>query len=188
MATQSIDTYRGLIYSDAMNGTPTNPGGLPASLASLLVDQAQHETGNFSSNAFIQDNNAFGYSWVPGGRWQIGMSDFLSDNGQPVAEYATVADSVSELVDWIYRRRAEGKFPADLSAIDDPVEYAQLLKDSNYYGDTVTNYAKGLAYYFKQNLLDPIEAATGISGQAIAWGLAAGVAVYLLTKKGKTRR
>ena len=148
MATKAeVAAWSDRIYNAARNGTPRNREGLPVVLSGLLVAQARHETGEFSSNHFLQSNNAFGYSYFPSSDWQIG-SGGLADNGLRVAKYASIEDSTREIVDWIFRRVAEGKFPKDLSSIGTPEQYAQLLKDSNYYGDTVKNYAAGLRRFF----------------------------------------
>ena len=157
MASQSqIASLESRIYSQAKAGTPVNPKGLPDALASLLVAQANHETGRFSSNIFIQGNNAFGYTHVPGGRYQLPEPGRIADNGQPAAKYANVEDSVREIVDWIYRRVKEGKFPANLDSIQTPAQYAQLLKNAGYYGDTLSNYQRGLQQFFKVVKENPV--------------------------------
>lgn len=166
------------IYSQAARGTAINPG-LPPMLASLVVAQAAHETGNFTSNFFKNYNNAFGYSYVPGAMYQSGAGG-IADNGQPVAAYSSLENSVKEIVDWIYRRVKEGKFPADLKTITEPEQYAQLLKNAGYYGDSVTNYARGLRNFFVR-VVDqlnnpPMKAVTLIL---------LGMALYYLTKKKK---
>lgn len=134
------------IFNQALKGTDKNKG-LPPVLSSLLVAQSAHETGNFTSNFFKNYNNAFGYSYVPGGVYQVGAGT-LADNGQPIAAYRTIEDSTKEVIDWIYRRVKEGKFPADLFTINTPEQYAQLLKAANYYGDTLQNYSAGLKRFF----------------------------------------
>lgn len=135
-------------------------GGIPAALSLLLIAQAKHETGNFTSNFFKQYNNAFGYSYVPGGKWQLPAGGSIADNGKPIAAYSTLANSVNEIVDWIKRRQNEGKFPADLSTITGPDQYAQLLKSAGYYGDTLANYARGLRSFFEANA-EPVTLALG---------------------------
>jgi uncharacterized FlgJ-related protein len=134
------------IFNQALKGTNFNKG-LPPVLSSLLVAQAAHETGNFTSNFFTKYNNAFGYSFVPGGYYQSG-SGTIADNGQPIAAYRSIEDSTKEVIDWIYRRVKENKFPADLYTITDPLQYATLLKNAGYYVDTLTNYAAGLKRFF----------------------------------------
>lgn len=136
------------IFYQATRGTTLNPG-LPPTLASLLIAQAQHETGNFTSNIFRNYNNAFGYSFVPGARYQVGAGS-IADNGQPVAAYRNIEDSTKEVVDWIYRRVAEGVFPKDLNTIVSPEQYAALLKKAGYYQDSVANYTAGIKAFFKQ--------------------------------------
>lgn len=137
------------IYNQAIKGTQNNPG-LPATLASLLIAQAKHETGNFTSNFFKKYNNGFGYSYFPGSIYQSGGGT-IADNGQPIAAYANIEDSTKEIIDWIYRRKKEGNFP-DLTTITTPEKYAALLKQNNYFGDTLTNYLNGLKKFYIQVL------------------------------------
>lgn len=149
MATAAeITKYSNEILEAAKNGTPTNPKGLPPVLAGLLLAQAKHESGNFSSNLFRKYNNAFGYNYVSGARWQTGAGT-KADNGMPIAVYASVGDSAREIVDWIYRRVKEGKFPANLDLIRTPDEYAHLLKNAGYYQDNISNYTEGLKNFFQ---------------------------------------
>ena len=148
MATAAqITAYSNEILNTATAGTAKNPKGLPATLAALLVAQARHESGNFGSNFFVKYNNAFGYSRDSRSVYQV-AGGTVADNGVPIGVYKNVADSTREIVDWIYRRVAEGKFPVNLSVINTPDEYAQLLKDAGYYEDSFTNYAQGLKSFF----------------------------------------
>jgi uncharacterized FlgJ-related protein len=131
-----------LIYSDAL------ADGLPDNLSNLVAAQAAHETGDFTSNAYEKDNNCFGYKAVPGGKWQEG-NGITSSEGDPYAKYASVENSVHEIVDWIARRQKEGKFPQDLTTITTPLQYATLLKNCGYYGDNIQNYTAGIINYFQ---------------------------------------
>jgi uncharacterized FlgJ-related protein len=142
--------FENTIFRQAVTGSYKNPG-LPPSLASLVVAQSKHETGNYTSNFFLKYNNAFGYTYIPGDPLQSG-SGTMADNGQAIAAYNNIQDSTREIIDWIYRRQKEGKFPADLSAIQTPDQYATLLKSAGYYQDTLANYASGLKKYFIQIL------------------------------------
>lgn len=142
-----VQAFSNEIYNAATAGTPKNPKGLPATLASLLVAQAKHESGNFSSNLFVKYNNAFGYNYVAGATWQTGQGT-KADNGMPIAVYKNVGDSAREIVDWIYRRISDGKFPANLSVINTPEEYAALLKNADYFQDNIDNYTHGLKTFF----------------------------------------
>lgn len=151
MPTQTeIKAISDRIRAAALMGTPTNPRGVPETLAALMVAQAKHETGNFTSGPFLRDRNAFGYTYVAGAKWQIGPGT-IADNGEPVARYASIEDSTAEIVDWIYRRIKEGKFPVNLNDITTPERYAQLLKDAGYYEDTEANYLEGLRRWYVAN-------------------------------------
>lgn len=154
--------------------------GFPAKLAALMVAQAQHETGNFTSNFFKNFNNAFGYSYVKGAKWQLPDPGTTADNGLPIAKYSSLVNSTMEVVDWIKRRQAQGKFPADLSTIQNPEQYAKLLKDAGYYGDTLENYSRALRRFFDAGL----NIATSTEGMTIVGiALIGGIIYYLATDK-----
>ena len=121
--------------------------GIPQILATIIVAQARHETANYTSNVFKSCNNCFGYGYVG---QNTARSCLPKPEGGTYAGYNSIEDSVRELVLWIRRRQAEGKFPKDLSAIVTPDQYATLLKNSGYYGDSITNYANGLIYWLQQ--------------------------------------
>jgi len=167
------------IYEQATRGTAYNKG-LPPVLSSLVAAQAAHETGNFTSRFFTDYNNAFGYSYVPGGIYQLDIPGDFSTNGQPVAKYRSIEDSTKEIVDWIYRRIKEGKFPADLRTIQTPEQYAALLKDANYFEDSISNYAAGIKRFFVQVIELAGKPAAGIL--LLALGAAA---YWYYTKKKK---
>lgn len=170
MATEKqIGEYSKIIYDTAVAGTK-NTKGLPPPLALLLVAQAKHETGNFTSRAFLEGRNAFGYSFVRGGVYQLPEPGRIADNGQPLAKYASLQDSTREVVDWIGRRQREGKFPIDLSIITTAEQYARYLKAANYYGDSLDNYTRGLKRWFVE-LGDAIRRNPGAS---------AGVALFVI--------
>lgn len=147
------------IYTQAKRGTGYNPG-LPDPLASIVVAQAKHETGNFTSRFFTENNNAFGYAYYAGSNYQTGAGD-LADNRQPIATYANIEDSTKEVIDWIWRRFRRGEFP-DPTAIQTTDQYAAALKSAGYYGDTLANYARGLKSFYV-----PIAVASGIGLLAV---------------------
>lgn len=143
--------------------------GMPAYLSDLIVAQTKHETGNYTSNAFTLLDNAIGYEYYPGSDWQLPDPGFIADNGQPLARYATVQDSIHELTAWIKRRQRSYDFPQDLNDITSAGQYATLLKNAGYYGDNVTNYTNGILRYFKANV-----GAVSLVGLFLV-----GIAVYL---------
>lgn len=121
--------------------------GMPEYLATLIVAQSRHETGNHTSKFFLNYHNCFGYSKVPGGKWQLNIQTPNADNAKPIAAYASIENSVHELTSWIKRRQKEKKFPADLNKITSPLEYVTLLKNCGYFGDTLSNYLFGVQHF-----------------------------------------
>jgi hypothetical protein len=133
------------IRAQALAGTPYNPG-LPAALASLVVGQSGHETGGWTSDFFVDDNNAFGYARYDGSLYQIGGGG-TADNGAPIGKYASIEDSTKEMVDYLWRRYHKGQFPA-LDTIKTPEQYADLLKKVGYYQAPESVYLAGIRRFF----------------------------------------
>lgn len=152
--------YSQRVFNRARAGSRVNPQGLPVTLANLVTAQARHESANFTSDLFRDDNNAFGYDYT-GNANQLGPS-MRSHGGSFYAKYATIENSVDEVVDWIYRRVREGKFPANLEMIQSPNDYATLLKNAGYYEDNVSNYQNGLTRW-----LTNYGTVTGVSALAL---------------------
>jgi len=124
-------------------------------IAVAMVAQAKHETGNFRSNAFRKHNNAFGYMYYPASKYQQKKPGLIADNKLPVAHYATIEDSAKEVADWILRRKSSFEGVTTLR------QFAETLKAKGYYGDTVTNYLRGLVHYAKD--LNPKIIVPGVS-------------------------
>jgi uncharacterized FlgJ-related protein len=158
-----------IIYSTA------KADGMPDQLALLIVAQSKHETGDYTSNLFKKYNNAFGYSYVSGAKYQLPTPGTIADNGKPIAAYANVQDSTHEITAWIKRRQKDGKFPKDLATITTATQYAQLLKNAGYYGASLTEYLNGLIRFYKANI-KPIALGTGII-------IIAAIAFFLLTNE-----
>lgn len=118
-------------------------------LARAFVAWSKLETGNYTSH-FVPDYNAyFGYSYDPNSKYQISAGS-LADNGQPIAAYRNLEDSVNEVYDWLqrrYKRQDRGYFPNpnNITNLDD---FAKYLKQANYYGPTAQVYASILKSKF----------------------------------------
>ncbi len=165
-----------VVYTRALTGTEKNPG-LPDILAQLVVGQSQDESANYTSNVFVNTNNAFGYKYS-GSSYQRG-------NYNGYAKYDSLDDSTAEVVDYIWRRVADGSFPSDLSTITSPTQYANLLanaKPGPYYGTTPKIYASGIASYFDTNVLQPLQK-NPMLGVAVFAGLL--LVGYLIANKSR---
>jgi hypothetical protein len=135
-------TPQQIIYDTAIKA------GLSDTTAKLLVGQSAHETGNWTSNAYKKHFNGFGYTYYSGSKWQTGSRGLIADNKQPVADYKNLSDSTNEVIDWLKRRQAQGKFK--ISDLNTPEKYAKALEDNNYYTDNYSIYVKGLVIGMKK--------------------------------------
>jgi hypothetical protein len=139
-------TVQDRIYNQALRD------GIPDTFARLMVAWFSYETAYnglpFNSPVFLRCNNVAGYKYV--GQQTAAGACSISPEGDPYAYYRTLEDSVHEISLWIGRRMNEGIFPADLRTITNTYQLSVLLKNAQYYGDTVTRYSNGLAYWWEQ--------------------------------------
>jgi len=134
---------RRFLITNPLKGSPSKQifrilkrQGLEPGFAKLLVAQAIHETGNFKSRIFLEQNNAFGMK-VPSIRKTLNIAPLTGGMGTGFSIFLSVEDSVKDML--LYLKHF--KIPLD---IDDPFIYAKILKDKNYYEDDVETYFKGL--------------------------------------------
>ena len=107
-----------------------------------MIAQAIHETGNFTSNVFRNNLNAFGYKRFARSPYQV-KDGFKSPEGNNYAAYNDVADSSREVADWIGRRKTKG-----FATVKTPVEFAKRLKENAYFTDREDVYANALQKHF----------------------------------------
>jgi hypothetical protein len=123
-------------------------------LSTFEVAQAAHETGNFTSDAFVRNNNAFGYKPFIGSIWQVIPPP--SGANKTYAYFKTVEDSAREVADWIGRRKSSFQNVTTLSA------FAGALKANGYYEDKVGNYTSGITFWFNSIFRDGINSVTSL--------------------------
>lgn len=150
--------------------------GFSDSVAKNLVAQARYESNDYKSNVFKNNNNLFGYKYVGQQLATKGTLAPQSEWSNPTtpqyyAKYASIADSATEVIKWLYRRENEGKFK--VSDLTTAQAYADALKKGGYYGQTSYEYAIGLLAKYK-NIV--ITAASSFAIFAIA-------ALFFLLKK-----
>lgn len=111
-------------------------------LAKFMVAQAAHETGNFRSNVFRNNLNAFGYKRFVRSPYQKKENGFMSPEGNNYASYNDVADSSREIADWLGRRKA------DFTIVKTATEYAAALKKHKFFTDNLQNYTTAMNKHY----------------------------------------
>jgi len=147
--------------------------GFSDAVAKNLVAQARYESNDYKSNVFKNNNNLFGYKYVGQQLATKGtlapQSEWTNANTpQYYAKYASVADSATEVIKWLYRRENEGKFK--VSDLTTAQAYADALKKGGYYGQTSYEYGMGLLAKYK-NIVITVASSFGIFAIAVAFFL-----------------
>jgi len=106
--------------------------GLDLPMIKLLQAQAIHETANFTSRLFKENNNVFGMK-IPQQRQTLNVAP----GNQQFSQFVSVDDSIRDMLLYLDHFR----IPLNQN---DAFMYAQILKDKNYYEDPVEIYFKGL--------------------------------------------
>jgi flagellum-specific peptidoglycan hydrolase FlgJ len=107
-------------------------------LMPYVVAQAKLETANFTSKVYKVDNNMFGM--------KVGSSKLpglMSPEGDYYRHYNNDTESLIALLEWFEYK----KFPVTVGSA---AEYAQGLKDRNYYGAPVALYQKNLELWLSK--------------------------------------
>ena len=157
--------------------------GFTPTAAKLVVAQARHETGNYTSNIFKLNNNLFGMKYVKQPLATQGSASPRSE-GDFYARYKSVGDSVKDLIDRNYILTRGGVTPEKLKNATDSLDFATKLKARGYYGDTISNYANGLKSAL--NRINIVEFVQKNKGKLLILGLGlvlVSVSYYLYNKK-----
>jgi len=108
----------------------------------IITAQAMHETGLFSSNVFLRNNNAFGMR-MPGQRPTRAVGDVDSDG---YANYESLEDSIEDLALWFDFHN----IPLQFDAVQ---EYAAAIKEKGYYEAAYFAYSGAMNKHLK-NLIN----------------------------------
>lgn len=151
--------------------------GATDTFARLVVSQFTHESNNFTSNVFKKNNNPLGMK-VPAKRKSpfilgAGTSAPSNEGSTPYAKFASLADATRDLFHWLRYNKI------NFDAIYSPGQYAAILKQKGYYGDSQENYTNALNRFFKQFAKVSFP---GGGGSLVVLVLVSVVVIYYLTK------
>ena len=101
--------------------------------AQYITAQAAHETANFTSQVFRENNNIFGYKYV--GQWRAKGEK----NGH--ADYKSIEESIQ---DYSYYYRMAG-YPKVFFSLTD---FVTSLKRNKYFEASLTEYLNGVKHFY----------------------------------------
>lgn len=102
--------------------------------AQYITAQSAHETANFTSPVFLQNNNLFGYKYV-------GQAVAKGEkNGHAV--YANLTDSIQDYQTY-YRLR---RYPKIFNSL---AEFVKALKRNGYFQAPEGEYLRGVIHFYK---------------------------------------
>ena len=172
------------IYNGAIKG-----GATPA-LATLLVAQSRHETGNYTNNQTKKNLNLFGFKYSPN-RTQFNKKGNVSPEGDNYAKFDTANDAILNYLAWLTSKKSNegGNRLQEFNKLkaNDTTTFANKLKGYGYYGAEVKDYIRGLnaaltrikivAFYNKNKM--------AVNSSAIIGIALLGAAYYIYKKKNK---
>jgi len=124
-------------------------------LEKILYAQAAHETGNFTSRAFAEQNNMFGMKEaqkrqttdIDNGEFEAEKGSFKADK-IGYSEYETLEDSVSDLLYYLDNQGFEPEILPVANDFEKLKRYLVFLKEETvpapYFEDTFENYLNGV--------------------------------------------
>jgi len=138
--------------------------GFSSQAAKLVVAQERFESADYTSNVFKLNNNTSGIKYI-GAIQKNAKQGTLSPEGDYYAKFDTIQDSVNDKIVRLYNITMGGVTPKQLKDSTDASQFADLLKQRRYYGNTaygttqatidIANYASGLrAKLLKINVLE----------------------------------
>lgn len=115
------------IYNGAIKGGTTNE------LAKLITAQARHETGNYSNNQTISNNNVFGFKYSTNSKYA--QKGNTSPEGDPYAKYQSIEYAILDYIDrWMGKNsKLGGTRLEEFNKVTDSETFARKLKSYGYY-------------------------------------------------------
>lgn len=133
-----------LIYDIAIEN------GFSKKTSELIVAQAKIESAHYTSESCRDNNNLFGIKYVGQPLAQKGTLAPLTQRSKAdkitnyYARYATLEDSVRDVVERLYNKTINGVEAEQLKNADTHQEFARLLKVRQFYDGLENDYANAI--------------------------------------------
>jgi len=131
------DNMTARVASNAIRRILRNRSNLSELAIERLLALARHETGNFTSAIFRENNNPWGMKVAV-----VRTTTNIGEN-RGHARYRNLEDAVVDMIHYLISFRTN---PGDFANIS---SFAQELKNDRYYEDTVANYTRGLLRWYR---------------------------------------
>lgn len=116
--------------------------GFPFETAKIITAQAAHETGNFTSNIYQENNNPFGMK-MPKQRRTTAKGEKNNH-----AFYGSIEEAIKDF--WLYYKAVN--LPESWATVE---KYIEAIKEKGYFEAETGQYVRGVTYfynlYFKGN-------------------------------------
>jgi hypothetical protein len=119
--------------------------------AKFIIGQARFESADYTSFVFRLNNNTSGIKFIGQPHAQKGT---LSPEGDYYAKFDTIQDAINDKIVRLYNINMRGVTPKQLKDSTSADDFARLLKQRGYYGNTaygtpqaekdIANYANGI--------------------------------------------
>jgi|WetSurMetagenome_2_1015567.scaffolds.fasta_scaffold289973_3 uncharacterized FlgJ-related protein len=107
--------------------------GFERECANLVVAQARHETGNYTSKVYIQNKNCFGMRPAH----KRTTTRIQTEKETDYAVYETIENSVHDLAYWF----SYNGLPKDYRTVED---YAEAIRSKGYFEASLNEYENGM--------------------------------------------
>lgn len=111
--------------------------GLPDKQCRIITAHAMHESGIFTSDIFLDNNNAFGMR-LPKLRKTLATGE---KNGYAI--FNNISDSINDLLLWFNFHNINPEI------FDTVADYCTFLKEKSYYSESYLNYSSAVFKHFK---------------------------------------
>jgi len=134
-----------IIYNIALKN------GFNPTQALFIIGQSRHESADYTSNVYIQNNNGFGMKYVAQPLATRGTLAPTRERIRPItaninyySKYRSFEDSVKDAIERLFNITINGVTPAMLRSARTSLEYAEMQKKRGYFGGTALRYSKGI--------------------------------------------
>jgi len=116
-------------------------GSSYSNYADVILAQAKHESANFTSKVYRDNNNPFGMK-TPSKRPFLGTQGSKASDGGYYARYLNDSEAFKDFLLWL----SYNNIPNNFTTIE---QYVSAIRSKGYFTDTLDNYINALKRWLK---------------------------------------